>query len=107
MVKVNCEDSDLGICTVFEDLRDAGQAYATMEFFAIFMALGWLGVLILESLEFEVKLSFLGLVFSGLTFFFHFLAFVVWIGVSEATFSDDCEAEKVDEKGDLCALVGP
>lgn len=94
---------------LFKDLRDGGAAYIFFELLSLLFLNLWAGsvMLMLMNRDENPKVKLLLYVWPGCALFFHFLALVIWAGVSEAKFDEDCSGFTLMDKGKPTVCAGP
>ena len=93
-------------CDQIQALLDGGAAFITFELITmIFLGL-WALLLLLEICAKPLPV-YLGYIPPIVTFFFHFLGFVCWAGVTEAKFEDGCDDFSFPDEEDICTGEGP
>ena len=102
-------DEDLldGLCKTILALHAAGGAYVFFSILVILSLLGWIGRLILEIIRKPMGPEWLMYLFVIFTFLCHFLAFVIWAGVSKAKMSGKCDDLSLEDREDVCGVDGP
>ena len=73
----------------------------------ILSLIGWIGRIVLEIIRKPMGPEWLIYVFAIFTFLCHFLAFVIWAGVSKAKMSGSCDDISVIDQEDVCGSDGP
>ena len=100
------EDIFEDYCDQIQILLDAGAAFITFELITMIFMILWALLLLLEICGKPLPV-FLGYVPPVVTFFFHFLGFVCWAGITEVKFEDGCDEITGTDKEDMCAGEGP
>lgn len=104
-----CEiSSSLGECKLFDEGYKGSVVYITLEVLAIVSALILMEKVLGFTLNRDYGFSASLYALAVLMFLLHFLATVLWFGISEASFTSDCGLpSKITERPTLCASTGP
>jgi hypothetical protein len=98
-----------GMCDTISKLHTAGAVYVFFTVLSFLVVVGWAVHIVLEILQKQLLPNFVGFIWPACLWVFHFMGFVCWAGVSEATFAgkDECEDVSVNDDETVCAIDGP
>lgn len=97
-------------CSAFDDLSAAGGVYFFFEILSLIALFAWMTrvAFLLFAKDCCSRQRWLGYLYPALALLFHLLGLVIWAGISEAKFDDDCKNDDFDgSKPTLCATNGP
>ena len=101
-------DYSAGLQDLFEELRDGGAAYVFFELLSLLFLNLWAGaVMLLLVNNKNPKVNLALYAFPGLAFLLHFLALVIWAGVSKAKFDENCSGLSLLSGGRPTVCAGP
>lgn len=96
-----------GWCDLFEALTTAGRSFVFFEVLSFISIVLWMHRIAMMQLQMRFGPNWLNFVFPATTLLFHFLAGVIWAGVTKAKFSGSCDETVEDDRPDVCSTQGP